>query len=176
MDLCVVEDTTCKTHNPCITDLQCVTGIYTEQNTFFIIKDKDRNSLNVPKEKNNCLWNSKSVLRWFYLRRVWEAFAVGSDTVDRKVLWFNIWRNYNKCKKCNRNVFSQCFLHKDRELRRKAKAALGIREDIFSSLEADVPPSVVPACFTFILAVSPPNSTLLIRGIAHWITNWVTPL
>lgn len=124
---------------------------------FFTMKDKDRNRLNVLKEENNCLWNSNSVLRWFYLHRVWEAFAVGSETVERKVSWFNICRNYNKCKKCNRNVFSQCFLHKDGELRRKAKAALGIREDIFSSLEADVPPSVVPACFTFVLAVSPPT-------------------
>lgn len=175
MDLCVVEDTTCKTHNTCITDLQCVTGIYTEQNTFLLWKTKTE-TVWMYLKKRTIVWNSKSVLHWFYLHQVWEAFAVGSDTVERKVSWFNIWRYYNKCKKCNRNVFSQCFLHKDRELRRKARAALGIREDIFSSLEADVPPSVVPKCFTFVLAASPPNSTLLIHGIAHWIINWVTPL
>lgn len=98
---------------------------------FFIMKDKDRNRLNVLKEENNCLWNSNSVLRWFYLHRVWEAFAVGSETVERKVSWFNICRNYNKCKKCNRNVFSQCFLHKDRELRRKPRQLWGLEKIFF---------------------------------------------
>lgn len=103
---------------------------YTQSKILFIVKDRDRNWMYL-KKRTIVFGDSKSVPVWMCLHRVWEALAVGSEMVERKLWWFSICRNYNKCKKCNQDVFSQCFLHRDREFSTKAEAALGIRADIF---------------------------------------------